>query len=203
MNSRYNVEIALTAMLLAASPRASGGPAHEPARDACASAPSVGGSSKQRFESTSLMLVVNELEAQGEAYFHLKYADPKAECVIEVFERSDAKVTATYNAFEKGPSTLNYRFAIDRPGGETNVLVLYSGTASLVGGGGYLFHVSEEKNGVIAWYAMFRDPPAYPIVKVLVERILDGTAKPLLAVRWPKGAKEAEVMAFDAKRLKK
>ena len=90
---------------------------------------------------------------------------------------------------------------MDRPTGKSDVLVLYNGTASLLRGG-YVFHVSEEKDGIISWYAMFGDDPPYPVIKALVEQIVSGTAKPLLAVRWPKGAKEGELVAFDEKRLK-
>jgi hypothetical protein len=147
------------------------------------------------------MAVARELESQGEANFRLKYAAPTTECLVETFTISDATVTARYNAWEKGPSTLLYRFSADRPTGKSDVLVLYSGTASLLKGG-YVFHVSEENDGIISWYAMFSDDPPYPVIKALVEQIVSGTAKPLLAVRWPKGAKESELVAFDDKRLK-
>jgi hypothetical protein len=49
---------------------------------------------------------------------------------------------------------------------------------------------------------MFRETPTYPAVKALVEMIVSGSAEPLLAVRWPEGAKEGELVAFDKKRLK-
>ncbi len=167
----------------------------------CAGPPTGKGKARLRFESGPLMAVAGELESQGEANFHLKYAAPAAECVVETFAVSDATVTARYNAWEKGLSTLLYRFSVDRPSGETEVLVIYSGTASFLKGG-YIFHVSDEKDGVISWYAMFGDEPPYFAVKALVEQIIGGTAKPLLAVRWPKGAKEGELVAFDDKRLK-
>jgi hypothetical protein len=49
---------------------------------------------------------------------------------------------------------------------------------------------------------MYRDTPAYPVIKALVEQVVNGSAKPLMAVRWPKGAKEGEFVAYDSKRLK-
>jgi hypothetical protein len=49
---------------------------------------------------------------------------------------------------------------------------------------------------------MFRDIPAYAPTKELVRQIVEGVAKPLLAVRWPPGAKEGEMVAYDSKRLK-
>jgi hypothetical protein len=168
----------------------------------CASPPTLKGKARLRFESTPLMAVAGELESQGEANFHLHYAAPAAECVLESFAVSEATVTARYNPWEKGLSTLHYRFLVDRPTGKSEVLVLYSGAASFLKGG-YIFHVSEEKDGVISWYAMFGEEPAYPAVKALVEQIVSGAAKPLLAVRWPKGAKEGELVAFDDKRLRK
>lgn len=178
--------------------------AEEPAAPSivtCASPPTAKGKVRLRFESTPLMAVAGELESQGEANFHLKYAAPTTECLVETFTVSDATVTARYNAWEKGLSTLLYRFSVDRPTGKSDVLVLYNGTASLLKGG-YVFHVSEEKDGIISWYAMFGDDPPYPVIKALVEQIVSGTAKPLLAVGWPKGAKEGELVAFDEKRLK-
>ena len=172
-----------------------------PPKLTCASAPDVKGKSRQRFDSSALMVVANELESQGESDFHLKYTSPTAECVIETFQVADATVTASYNPWEKGQSTLNYRFAVERPSGKSEVLVLFSGMAALVSGG-YRFHVSDEKSGVISWYAMFKEAPAYPAVKDLVEKIVSGGAEPLLAVRWPSGAKEGEFVAFDTTRLK-
>src|ERR1700722_3880463 len=173
-----------------------------PSTERCASPPTAKAKPRLRFESTPLMAVAGELESQGEANFHLHYAAPAAECVLETFTVSDATVTARYNPWEKGLSTLHYRFFVNRPTGKSDVLVLYSGTASFLKGG-YIFHVSEEKDGVISWYAMFGDDPPYQAVRALVEQIVGGTAKPLLAVRWPKGAKEGELVAFDDKRLRK
>lgn len=150
----------------------------------------------------ALMVVAGELEAQGESRFHLEFSPPSSECQVELFDVADAKVTAIASSFQKGSSTVLYRFALVRPTGKSEVLVLYSGTAALVAGKGDVFHVSEDRDGVISWYAMFRDTPSYPVVKELVQRIIDGGAKPLLAVRWPAGAKEGEMVAYDSKRLK-
>ncbi|MFL6602845.1 MAG: hypothetical protein ACJ8R9_16155 [Steroidobacteraceae bacterium] len=169
----------------------------------CESHPTEKGKSRQRFDSLALMVVAGELEAQGEAAFHLKYDAPSADCALETFTVGDTVATVHYNPWEKGPSTLHYRIELANPKGNTEVLVLYSGTSALVAhGGGYVFHVSEERDGVISWYAMFRDEPAYSAVKALVEQIANGSTKPLMAVRWPTGAKEAQVVAFDNKRLK-
>jgi hypothetical protein len=126
------IAAAAQAQELAGSPKAT-----------CASAPEVKGKSRQRFDSTPLMIVADELESQGQSDFHLKYASPTAECVVETFSVAGVTVTASYNPWEKGPSTLNYRFTVDRPGGKTEILVLYSGTAALASGG-FMFHVSEE-----------------------------------------------------------
>jgi hypothetical protein len=195
--------VAIISLLLicAYAPSSQAEEGSKPSVVACTAQPTGNAKTRQRFESTPLMAVAGELESQGEANFHLKYAAPAAECVVETFATSDATVTARYNPWEKGLSTLHYRFVVDRPAGRNEVLVIYSGTASLLKGG-YVFHVSEEKDGVISWYAMFGDDPLYASVRALVEQIVGGTAKPLLAVRWPKGAKEGELVAFDDKRLK-
>jgi hypothetical protein len=40
------------------------------------------------------------------------------------------------------------------------------------------------------------------VVKPIVTAIIDGSAKPLTTVRWPPGAKEPVIDAYDSKRLK-
>jgi len=168
----------------------------------CESRPAEKGKSQQRFDAVALMVVANELETQGEAAFHLHYDAPSAECMLETFAVGDVVAKVHYNPWEKGTSTLHYRIELARPHGNTEVLVLHSGISAMASGGGYMFHVSEERDGVISWYAMFRNVPAYSEVKTLVEQIANGSATPLLAVRWPAGAKEAEVIAYDSQRLK-
>ena len=160
------------------------------------------GKSRQRFDAQALMMVAAELEAQGEARFHLEFAPPASECQVESFDVADAKIVGIASPIQKGPSTVLYRFIVERPTGKSEVLVIYSGTAAVFAGKGEVVHVSEERDGVVSWYAMFRDVPAYPPVKELVKRIVGGDAKPLLAVRWPAGAKEGEMVAYDSKRLK-
>jgi hypothetical protein len=49
---------------------------------------------------------------------------------------------------------------------------------------------------------MFRDQPTLAALKPLVTSILDGSAQPLARVRWPPGAKEPVIDAYDSKRLK-
>jgi hypothetical protein len=148
------------------------------------------------------MTVAGILESQGEADFHIKFDAPGSECLLETFNTGTANVRASYSAFEKGDSTLLYRFAADEAANATEVVVVYSGLAGLVANKGSVFHVSQEKDGVISWYAMYREEPTYAVARSLVNDILAGKAQPLLAVRWPKGAKEGEVVSFDGKRLK-
>jgi len=65
-----------------------------------------------------------------------------------------------------------------------------------------VFFVVEERKGSISYYAMFRDQPTYAALKPVVTGILDGSAQPLATVRWPAGAKEPVIDAYDSKRLK-
>jgi len=169
----------------------------------CATSPPSKGRSSELFASTPLLIIADDLEKQGEAAFHLKYEVKTPECLVEAFVIGDTKAAAFYTPFTKGLSTLEYRVKLDRPTGATDVLVIYSGLASLMGEHGLVFHVSEERDGIISWYAMFKDEPTYPAVRELVGKIATGEAKPLLAVRWPPGANEGEVVTFDSKRLKK
>jgi hypothetical protein len=169
---------------------------------ACAEAPPAKAKAKERFDLVTFMIVANILESQGEANFHLEYSNPSSHCIVETFSVEGTSVSAGYSPWEKGLSTLVYRFSVSRPSGNSEILVLYSGTATFTADDGLVFHVSEERQGIISWYAMYRDEPAYADVKALVEKIVRGEAKPLLAVTWPKGAKEGEIVALDGQRLK-
>ena len=156
------LEIATVALLLGnCASMAAAGDGAQPLPAACATQP-IGSGSSQRFESTPLMTIAKEVESQGESDFHVKFDEPTAECLVESFSITDVRLIARYNPWEKGTSTLLYRFSVERPTGASEVLVIYSGMASFLAGGGYVFHVSEEKGGVISWYAMYRDNPAYP-----------------------------------------
>lgn len=169
----------------------------------CSSPPPTRGKLRERFDAMALLIVSAQLETQGEADFHLKYEAPAEECLVESFTVGELSVRARYNKWQKGTSTLLYRFTVERLDGTTEVLVLYSGFASVfASGSGYVFHVAEERDGVISWYAMFKKEPTYPGVRTLVERIIAGGARPLMAVRWPAGAKEAVIEAYDTGRLK-
>jgi len=190
-----------TALLALMSICAHAQDAAKPTIAPCAGPMNTEGKSRQRFDATPLMIVANELETQGESKFHLQYSPPASECQVEAFDVAGNKIAAIASPFEKGPSTVLYRFLVGRPAGKSEVLVLYNGTAALIAKKGEVIHVSEERDGVISWYAMFRDVPAYPVVKELVGQIVSGAAKPLMAVRWPAGAKEGEIVAYD-KRLK-
>jgi hypothetical protein len=168
----------------------------------CKVAPPAKGKSRQRFDATAFMVVANELEAQGEKNFRLKYDPPAEECLVERFDAAGMSVSATYSPRAKGVQTLLYRFVADTPQGSREVLVLYSGTVGLVLKG-EAFHVTEKtRDGVISFYAMFKEEPTYQAVKELAMSILSASVKPLLAVRWPAGAKEGEVVAFDDSKLK-
>jgi hypothetical protein len=167
----------------------------------CKEAPLAKGKSRQRFDATAFMVVAGELEAQGEKNFRLKYDPPAAECLVERFDVAGREMSAIYNPWEKGTQTLLYRFLAETPQETREVLVLYSGTAGLVAKG-QAFHVTETRAGVVSFYAMFKEQPTYQAAKDLATSIFSASAKPLLAVRWPEGAKEGEIVAFNSSKLK-
>lgn len=167
----------------------------------CKVASSAKGKSRQRFDATAFMAVAGEVEAQGEKDFRLKYDSPDTECLVERFSLAGATVSAIYSPWKKGTQTLLYRFVMEILEGPREVLVLYSGTAGLAAKG-QAFHVTESRAGVVSFYAMFKEEPTYQATKELAMSIFSASAKPLLAVRWPEGAKEGEVVAFDSSRLK-
>ncbi len=177
--------------------------AAEPALPICDAPPAVQEGAPRLFEAQPLMLVAHLLESQGEADFRLKYAAPQAECALDAFVVGDAEVAVSYNPWVKGPSTLVYRWRVLRAGQRSELLLLYHGLAGALGGTGPLFLLSETRaDGVIAWYAMYGHEPGPAELRAQVQSIVAGRAEPLLAVRWPAGAKEGEILAYDAVRLK-
>jgi hypothetical protein len=158
--------------------------------------------SRQLFEGKTLMTSLLMLEQQGEKEFKPSYSPPASECVLERFAVAAGAVTTVYSPFEKGEHTLHYRFTATNDTGTREVLVLYDGLASLMAKKGPIFFVVENRAGNISYYAMFREQPTYAALKPLIATILDGAAQPLATVRWPPGAKEPVIDAYDTKRLK-
>lgn len=195
MNDRMRVIVAGVAILWALAANGV-----EPAD--CVDTADIKSKSRPFFDGSVLMTNLLSLQAQGEAEFRPKYAAPSSQCVRERFESAGFKVTAVQSPFEKGALTLHYRF-VAVSGAETReVIVVYDGTASLMAKKSDIFLVTENRAGKISHYAMFRDRPTYAASKPLVVGILDGSAQPLATVRWPAGAKEPVIDAFDSKRLK-
>jgi len=187
----------LVAILSLAGPALADGEA-----PACGALPELKSKSRPTYEGNVLMTSLLVLQGQGEAEFTPKYSKPATECVLERFDVANAPVVVLYSPFEKGEATLNYRFRAGTGPEAREVLVIYDGLASLMAKKGQVFKVVEDRAGTISYYGLFRDPPTYAALKPLVTGILDGSAAPLATVRWPKGAKEPVIDAYDSKRLK-
>jgi hypothetical protein len=157
--------------------------------------------SRPLFDSGALMPYLLALEAQGEAAFRPTYETPPGECLRESFEVAGTAVSARYVPFQKGEKTLNYRYVAGDGAARRDVVVIYDAMASLMAKKN-VFFVIEDRAGAISVYAMFRDPPTHAALKPIVTGIVDGSAKPLATVRWPKGAKEPVIEAYDSDRLK-
>jgi hypothetical protein len=168
----------------------------------CGALPELKSKSRPTFEGHVLMTSLLVLQSQGEASFTPKYSKPTSECVLERFDIANVPVVALYSPFEKGEATLHYRFLAATASGTREVLVIYDGVAGALAKKGQVFKVVEDRAGTISYYGLFRDQPTYAALKPLVTGILDGSAAPLATVRWPKGAKEPVIDAYDAKRLK-
>jgi hypothetical protein len=147
-----------------------------------------------------LMAGLMSLQSKGEEKFHPSYAPPASQCLFATFDVSGINVDAVFSPYEKGEATLNWRFTTGGADPRT-VFVIHDGMASLMAKKEVSF-VIEERHGKIAYYAMFREQPSFAVLKPLVAGILDGSAQPLAAVRWPAGAKEPVIDAYDTKRLK-
>lgn len=169
---------------------------------ACAAVTEIKSKSRPLLHADTLMISLLMLEKQGEAEFRPKYAPPASSCLLEKFDVAGTSVNAIYSPFEKGQQTLHYRFATQ--GGEEarEIFVVYDNLASLTYEKGDVFLVVENRKGSISYYAMFRDQPTYAAVKPIVTSIINGSGKPLATVRWPPGAKEPVIDAYDTKRLK-
>jgi len=167
----------------------------------CAGVKDVESKSRPYWKSGTLMSNLLVLQGKGEAKFHLEAAPPASQCVFERFDVAGVKVESIRSPFEKSAgTTLLWRFHADGADAR-DVLVLYDGTASAMADK-EVFFVAEERKGSISYYAMFRDQPTHAALKPLVTSIFDGSAKPLATVRWPAGAVEPVIDAYDAKRLK-
>jgi len=168
----------------------------------CAGVTEVKSKSRPLNHLGTMMVTLLVLEKQGEAEFRPKYAAPASACLLEKFDVAGTAVNAIYTPFEKGDHTLNYRFTAGTAEEAREILVVYDGNASLTYKKGDVFQVVEKRRADISFYAMFRDQPTYAALKPIVTSIIDGSAKPLVTVRWPPGAKEPVIDAFDTKRLK-
>jgi hypothetical protein len=169
---------------------------------ACAGVPNIKSKSRQLYDGGTLMVSLLLLEKQGEAEFRPKYAVPAATCLLEKFDVAGTTVSTIYAPFEKGEQTLHYRFAALSGDEAREILVVYDALASLTSKKGEIFLVVENRKGNISYYAMFREQPLYASLKPIVVAIIDGSAQPLATVRWPSGAKEPVIDAYDTKRLK-
>lgn len=168
----------------------------------CAGVTEIKSKSRPLNQLGMMMVTLLILEKQGEADFRPKYAAPASACLLEKFDVAGTTVNAIYTPFEKGEQTLHYRFTTEASGEAREILVVYDGQASLTYKKGDVFQVVEKRKENISYYAMFRDQPTYAVVKPIITSIIDGSAKPLATVRWPPGAKEPVIDAFDTNRLK-
>jgi hypothetical protein len=179
---------------------ASAGAQAEDAIEPCAGITDVRSKSRLTFEGQTLMTGLLALQSKGEANFHPSYAPPASQCLFAKFDVSGTSVDAVYSPYEKGEATLHWRFTTGGADPRT-VFVIHDGMASFMAKKEVSF-VIEERQGKIVYYAMFREQPSFAALKPLVSGILDGTAQPLAAVRWPAGEKEPVIDAYDTKRLK-
>jgi len=167
----------------------------------CVGVADVTSKSRPYWKGETLMTNLLVLQGKGEAKFHLVTPPPPSQCVFEKFDVAGAAVEGIHSPFEKSSdTTLLWRF---HTGGadSRDILVVYDGTASVVADRDVYF-VAEERKGSISYYAMFRDQPTFAVLKPLVTSILNGSAPPLATVRWPAGAAEPVIDAYDTKRLK-
>lgn len=167
----------------------------------CIGVTDVTSKSRPYWKGETLMTNLLVLQGKGEAKFHLETAPPASQCVFEKFDVAGVAVEGIHSPFEKSAAaSLLWRF---HTGGadSRDILVVYDGTASAMADKEVYF-VAEERKGSISYYAMFRDQPTYAALKPLVTSILNGSAPPLATVRWPAGAVEPVIDAYDTKRLK-
>jgi len=156
--------------------------------------------SRQTDDLQTFMFTAVSLENRGEARFHAQYITPPSECVFGKFDAGATPVEAIYSPVVEDLQTTHWRFHV--PGAQPrDIIVFYDGNASLMSKK-TIFQVVEERDGSILFYSMFRDRPTYEALKPLVTSIIDGSLKPVVGLRWPPGAKEPLMDAYDIKRYK-
>jgi len=177
--------------------------AAEPAAAAtkCENFADIKSKSRQEFDSTVLLQVSGMLENQGPTSFDVAYEAPKSACEVESFDNAGSQVSIVRSPWKKGDATLLYRIVVKSPAEQREFLVVYDGIVSNVAKED-CFHVSEKRNGMVSWYAVFKDQPTYAAVKALVVGILTDDAKPLLAVKWSADSKDLQQVVYDHSRLK-
>ena len=168
----------------------------------CDPKPPEGRASREGFRFTPLMAVANQLEKQGEHHFHLQYAPPATECDAGAFTAGEATITMHRATGPHDGASLAWRLVVARADGPTEILAIYDPIGTLLNDEKPFFHVSEERAGVISWYALYDEEPSASTVRTLATHIVEGSAKPLFSVTWEPGKIEGTIVAFDSKRLK-
>lgn len=146
----------------------------------------------------SYMYLILPWEAQGEQDFKPHYTVPQPPCTVETFSAGEHAVTSSYVPWAKDEQTLLFQFTA-KAGDETReIVVLYSGLASLMDKD-TRFYAVEHRGTQNAIYGMYRDEPGYDAMKDLATHILSGEAMPTMLVNWPPGAKEPTLVGMDKK----
>jgi hypothetical protein len=148
-----------------------------------------------------MSLVLNQ-EKNGKRGFRLQFEKVKKPVTESQLQLAGYEITSQKYSFNVGEQTLLFRFNAKKEKEKRTILVLYSGTLSVLAGtDNYYFYVAEEYQKSIRYYAMFNSEPSFESVSKIVESALNNPDGALVATRW--AGKESEVFIYDNNRLTK
>lgn len=148
-----------------------------------------------------VMTFVQFLETQGRETPIPEYTLGATPCVAERFKVGDTDVRMTSGGFHKELQTLYYRILYEGKTETHKILVLYNGMVSAVYGDGEYFSVTETRGLATSFYEVYKAPPDHAALKALATKIINGTAKPLIAGEFREDDWEFYITAYDGDRL--
>lgn len=169
----------------------------------CTATPSDRPDARPHPDKIAVTALAMELEARGEAAFHLAPMLAQAECEFGRDGEGGASRIVSYSPLVRGKHLLDrhaliYRVRQQGDGAARELVIGFSALASIL----YLkgqdtYYAAEERDGRISWYAVYDSEPSGTQVRTLAEAVFSGMLKPKLALHWPKGAREAEAVEMN------
>jgi len=163
----------------------------------CPDEPKLRKKPRQVRDLTPWVMLVSQLEIQGNDNFNLRYQLPESSCEKDSIEFSEGTARVLYSPFKTGLETVLYRVMLEDLSEPREIVVLYSAIVSAVRNRGDHFYIAESRGIRTNFYAMYSDQPRYDVIRPILADILNGKANSLVAVEWSKGSDEALIVEID------